>query len=320
VERLGARRNWLIWGAVVPVALWAIVRTFGLERGFPGVALMAFTPYAAAGALLVLGLATALRNWAASLTAALATVALVAAVAPRAFGGPDPFPPGGRELRVLSANVRKGHADPRVLVGLARRLHADVLTVEELTPRYVQELDAAGLDAVMPHTVLRARREAGGGGIFSRLPIRALPSPPTKALHMARGAIDLGGGRVVRLAEVHPYPPDSVHDMGLYREGMDSLPTAGGPGPPWVLGGDFNSTLDFARLRQLLDTGYRDSGDVLGKGLIGTWPQGRVLPPPVTIDHILAEDGIAILGYEVEDLPGSDHRAVFARLAVPPSP
>lgn len=318
MDGLGARRHWLIWGAVAPVALWAVVRCFGLERGYPGIALIAFTPYVAAAALLVLGVAAALRNWAAALLAGVATVALMAAVLPRAFGSPDPFPPGGRELRVLSANVRKGQADPRALVGLVRRLHADVLTVEELTPSFARKLRAGGIEAVLPHTVLRPRVSAGGGGIFSRLPIRPLPAPPTRSLLMARGRIDLGGGRVVRLAEAHPYPPKSCC-VGLYEEGLASLPRAGGPGPPWILGGDFNSTLDFSRFRDLLDSGYRDAADVTGKGLIGTWPQGRVLPPPVTIDHVLAERGIAILGYEVEDLPGSDHRAVFARLAVPPS-
>jgi endonuclease/exonuclease/phosphatase family metal-dependent hydrolase len=39
--------------------------------------------------------------------------------------------------------------------------------------------------------------------------------------------------------------------------------------------------------------------------------------PPVTIDHVLAPHRLGVAGYAVADLPGSDHRAVFARLAVP---
>jgi endonuclease/exonuclease/phosphatase (EEP) superfamily protein YafD len=58
---------------------------------------------------------------------------------------------------------------------------------------------------------------------------------------------------------------------------------------------------------------------VTGKGLIPTWPEMGHNLPPVTIDHILAERRIRILSYEVDDIPGSDHRAVYARLAVPPS-
>jgi hypothetical protein len=44
VEATGARRYWLIWVAVVPIALWALVRTFGLESGGPLTSLMWFTP------------------------------------------------------------------------------------------------------------------------------------------------------------------------------------------------------------------------------------------------------------------------------------
>ena len=54
-----------------------------------------------------------------------------------------------------------------------------------------------------------------------------------------------------------------------------------------------------------------------GNGLEPTWPSDAVLPPPVTIDHVLADRRVKIAGYRVEDLPGSDHRAVFARLGVP---
>src|SRR3954452_2087504 len=88
VRGLGASRHWLIWGAVVPVALWAIVRALGLDSGFPLIPLLAHTPYVAAAALLITGVAVALSNWAASLVATAATALLLAAVVPRAFGGP----------------------------------------------------------------------------------------------------------------------------------------------------------------------------------------------------------------------------------------
>jgi endonuclease/exonuclease/phosphatase (EEP) superfamily protein YafD len=38
----------------------------------------------------------------------------------------------------------------------------------------------------------------------------------------------------------------------------------------------------------------------------------------VTIDHVLAERGILFSEYRVEELKGSDHRAVFAELVIPP--
>lgn len=66
------------WLAVLPTATWSVLRLAGLERG-PLVPAVAFTPYVAAGALLPLALALALRRTAAAVVAGLAALALVAA-------------------------------------------------------------------------------------------------------------------------------------------------------------------------------------------------------------------------------------------------
>src|SRR5262249_5745240 len=90
-----------------------------------------------------------------------------------------------------------------------------------------------------------------------------------------------------------------------------------GEGEPRVLLGDFNATLDQSEFRDLLGRGYADAADTLGSGLEPTWPTNRRFPPLVTIDHVLADRRIGIREYAVEDLPGSDHRAVFAELSLP---
>lgn len=316
---LGWRRYWAVWAGAIPLLLWAFVRLLGLDSGFPLVPLLAYTPYAAAAALLVTGVATALRNWGAALVAGLAAVALFAVVLPRAVGEPEAIPRGDAELRILSANIHHGTAHATALVGLVRRLHPDLLFVQELTPSFVRRLDAAGIFRYLPHGLVEAMSPgARGSGVYMRLPVRPLPGPPPtvtffKMLHLE---VRLGGGRVVRMVDVHPPAPTRCC-IAAWSAGLESLPHADQPGPPWILAGDFNSTLDFSKLRDLIGTGYRDAGDATGRGLEATWPQGRVLPPPVTIDHVLAGPGIAIAGYEVLALPGSDHRAIFARLGVP---
>jgi len=314
----GAGRYWLIWAAVIPIALWAVVRLLGLDSdsGFPLVPLIAYTPYIAAAALLVMGVAVALGNWAAAVLATAATACLIAVVAPRAAGDGDAFPAGAEELRVLSANVRRGTADAGALVALVRRLKPDVLSVQELTPGFARRLDVVGIARVLPHVLLSAQQDAGGGGLYSRLPMRALPPLPLHVFHMRRAALRLSNGDTVRMVEVHPYAP-TRGDIDVWRASLGTLPPADPSGPPWVLAGDFNSTLDFVDLRDLLDTGYRDAGEVTGRGLEATWPQGEIFPPPVTIDHVFADKRIAIVDYAVEGLPGSDHRAIFARLAIP---
>ena len=52
-----------LWLLAVPCLGWAVVRLFGLERGFPVVQLMAFTPYVAAAAVVVAAVALVTRRW-----------------------------------------------------------------------------------------------------------------------------------------------------------------------------------------------------------------------------------------------------------------
>lgn len=136
VTALGARRYWLIWVVVIPVALWALIRAFGLEGGDLLTSAMFFTPYAAVAALLVAGLAVAWRNWAGAVVAAVATVCLAVAVLPRAIGSETVRPAGHETLTVLSANVYLGDADPAALLALVDRYHPDLLSVQELTPSF----------------------------------------------------------------------------------------------------------------------------------------------------------------------------------------
>ncbi len=293
------------------------MRGFGLERGFPLDALIAYTPYVAVAALLAAGVALALRNWAAAVVGALALVWLAAGIAPRAIGSDEQARPGDIRLDVLAANIHRGSADPDALVELVDSHRVDLLTIEELTPEFAVALRRAGLRERLPNAIQTTRRGSAGGGIYSRFPLLPEPTPPAVDFRMPRARVVLPGHHAVRVVAVHPYPPNPG-STGSWSAGLHTLPSPVMGGPPWVLPGDFNATLDHAELRRVLDLGYRDAGDVTGNGLIPTWPEFGHHLPPITIDHILAQQGIRIVSYSVEDIPGSDHRAVYARLAIPP--
>lgn len=81
--------------------------------------------------------------------------------------------------------------------------------------------------------------------------------------------------------------------------------------------GDFNSTLDHRPLRALLGTGYRDAADVLGRGLRATWPTDTAITPVAAIDHVLVEQICLVRSFETLPMPGADHRAVVAEIALP---
>jgi endonuclease/exonuclease/phosphatase (EEP) superfamily protein YafD len=317
LSRAGARRHWWIWAAVTPIVIWTVVRLLGLESGYPLVAMIAFTPFVAVAALFTAGVAAALRNWAAAALAALALAFLSAAVLPRAIGSSTADAAGHETLVVLSANIHHGTADPLALIGLVDRYRPDLLSLQELTPRFARELRAAGIYERLPQRMLRVNRGASGAGLYSRLRLTPLPHQTRFFFRMPRAAIVMPDGRRLRVVGVHPYPPLSGK-LGSWEAALDSLP-ATGTGAPWVLAGDFNATLDHAELRDLLDRGYTDAGDVTGMGLEPTWPTmgHRFMPPSIAIDHVLADGRLGFADYGVDDLPGSDHRAIHAEVVLP---
>jgi len=301
---------------VVPVAVWTFLRVFGIDHGFPLATVMPFTPYVAVVALLVAGVAVALENWAAALIAALATFCLAAAVLPRAIGDGTVEAAGRETLNVLSTNILRGRAEPEDVVALVERFDPDLLSVQELTPRFARELREAGLADRLPHGLTEVAEGSAGAGLYSRLPLRQLPGPQRFSFRMPRAELTMPDGRRVRVVGVHPYPPNP-NQVGLWEESLASLP-ASGRGAPWVLAGDFNATLDQSQFRDLLDRGYRDAGAVAGEGLVPTFPSLGHMIPPITIDHVLADRRLGIAEYAVADLRRSDHRPVFAVLVLPP--
>ena len=112
------------------------------------------------------------RQRAAALLATVATLVLVAVVAPRALGGPSaPDGAAGPRLRIVTANMQFGRGSAEELVALVRRSGATVLSVQELTPDLSARLDAAGLAELMPSRVLEAQPGGSGMGLYSRVPL-----------------------------------------------------------------------------------------------------------------------------------------------------
>ncbi len=298
-----------------PVALWALIRTFGLEGGYPLVPLISYTPYVAAVSLVVLAACLLLRRWAAAFVAGTAALLLVLAVAPRVIGnGADGE---GPELRVMSANVLKGQGLPEQLLQEARERDVEILTIQELTPKIARDLDRIGIRDDFPHAVLSPQVGVSGGGVYSRYPATRLPNSYLE-FTQARARIAPPGREPLDVVSVHPVPPTSSRAIGQWRAGLDSLPEPDAPGLQLLLG-DFNATFDHSEFREILDQGYLDAGEQAGGGLIPTWPDipkpFRYLP--VTIDHLVCEaDACGVTDYAVLDLKGSDHRPVYAELAL----
>jgi endonuclease/exonuclease/phosphatase family metal-dependent hydrolase len=308
----GVSRTVVAWLAVLPWAIWAVVRVLGAERGFPFVQLMAYTPYVAPLALAAGGLAALLRRRAPALVAAITVAVLAALLAPRAIG--DDARAGGPRLRVMTANAYRGSVPPEALVELVRRERVDVLAVQELTPRLADGLERAGLAELLPRAAVELDRR-GGSAIYSRLPLRRLPPFEGRNSDMAAASVEVPGAAPVRVISVHVAVPASGDDIPGWRDDLRTLPAAPPSGTLQLLPGDFNSTLDHDELRELVGRGYRDAAEATGAGFSTTWQARRA--PPVTIDHVLVPERAGVLDTTVHDLAGSDHRAVAATVALP---
>ena len=298
----------------LPWFVWAIVRVLGLDTGTLLVPAIAFTPYVAATAWIPVVAALLLHQRAVAAVALVAAVLLVIAVAPRAFDGPRVAEASGPSVTVLTANLRYGNGDPEALMALARRSGADLVSLQELPPDEAARIDAAGARRLFPYRVLDTRPGAQGSGLLSRYPLTDPDRPQGLRMAMPEATLRVPGAPPVRVKAVHPVAP--LHgDVAVWEETMRSLPRATPRGGLRMLVGDFNATLDHHLLRDLIGSGYSDAGDATGIGLQGTYPAHRRLR--ITIDHVLVDERARVTSASVHVVPGSDHRALVARISLP---
>jgi hypothetical protein len=111
------------------------------------------------------------RHWILAIAAVGLTVAAFAVQLPLYLDS-DARRTAGVEVRLMSANIYEGMADPDHLVRSAQA-QADVIEFQELTPQEADRLSGAGLDATFPYRWLDARSGSGGVCLWSRFPIDA---------------------------------------------------------------------------------------------------------------------------------------------------
>ena len=302
------------------LAGWAAARLAGADRlRFAeawAVPVLSFTPQVTAGAWAG---AVLLRGAGPAAAAAAAGAALTAVVGPRAVPCRQ-RPAAGPVLRVLTANLLLGRAGAPAVAELAARTHADVLFVQELTGPAAARLQQAGLDDLLPYRVVQPVPRGTHARIYARYPLRG--GPPAAPVSAARctARLDLPSGPCVHLACIHaapPKPPWSPAATARWRSQLSALPAPGHS--PHILAGDFNATLDHAQFRALLHRGWADAASRAGHGLSPTWgPRHGPRLTLLAIDHILTDQHCTVLTTSAHKLTGTDHRALYAELQLPP--
>jgi endonuclease/exonuclease/phosphatase (EEP) superfamily protein YafD len=224
------------------------------------------------------------------------------------------------ELTVLAANLLHGKADPDALSRIVDRFDVDVLCV--------QEVHQAALDAiadrvarVLPHQLSVPGTEGAGAGIFSRHPLVNPRRPPGYGFPPVLADVVVPikrtpGTRMITVLSFHSKAPLG---NGGTRRWSDDLARVGRlmrqhPGS-LIVAGDFNATREHRRFRDLLTGGFTDAADDAGAGLLPTFPAKPHRIPIACLDHVVVGRGLVGVAASTAPIPGSDHRAVIARVA-----
>ena len=103
--------------------------------------------------------------------------------------------PAAFELRVMTCNVYKGRADAARIVELVRTEGVQVLALQETTADFVNELEAAGIDELLPHSQRSSSDGVYGNGLWSSLPLGDVASDDigSSASAMPGGTVTLEG-------------------------------------------------------------------------------------------------------------------------------
>ena len=283
----------------------------------------AVSPYLSAAGLAAMVLFAVIRRWVLTIVASLLCVVMLLVLMPR-FLGPEDSAVPSVPVRVLTANLALGEADPRAIVALAWE-KADVLVVQEMTPRQAVEMSAVGLDGVFPHRVIKPRTGAKGIGVWSRHPIVSSAEVSGYQMPMLSAQIRMPGVRFdTTVLAVHLAAP-WVQPLKYFRDDIARFPTtlqaaarAAGSGAV-IVAGDLNATYDMQPFRRLLDEGYRDAAEQAGAGLTRSFPSRPWRGPVFGIDHVLVRNCTATAAQTVS-VPGSDHRGLSTVIEIPVDP
>ena len=316
--------NTLLWILLGLIALWMALRFLpaGADWHRPLVELIALIDLLAAPLLVILIWTVVAGAWPQCL---LALIELTLVSCQRLLYRLPPAdrtgqPSSDHGLSVMTLNCRFGRADPEEVVRCVRTYGVEVLALQEVKGKLLESLQDAGLNQRLPYLTQGTASPDDNGGynaIFSaHQPVKASPS----ALDLPAAAVPLvelkTSSGPIRVASVHPKSPQrGAKQWGM---GIAALARLTHPPVPTIVMGDCNATLQHPTFRAMLaKSGLHDASLHLKAGSHLTFPSASALPSLIEIDHILTDGDLVPQSMHALRIPGSDHRALVARLTLP---
>lgn len=320
---LAAACRWLALLAAVPVLAMSMVRALPMEWPVLAVQLVSFTPWLAVPAAVVLILALAGRSRWLQCVAGVLLVCQVLWLFPFDAARPAAASDAAAtvELKAMNINSEFGQADAARIVQLVRDNGISLLTVQEHTQSLQDRLTAAGLDVLLPNRISDPTDDGAGSAVYSSHALEQVGLIPDTPFRMPTVRLTAGAGisaAVLEVTNVHALPPVDAR-VDQWRSDLAAVGRlAGRPGNRLLIG-DFNATYDHSEFRELLEEGpgLVDVGTAAGSRLVPTWPMEGPRLPGITIDHLVTSREVGSAGYGVHTVPGTDHAAVLATLAIP---
>lgn len=217
-------------------------------------------------------------------------------------------------LRLISANLRHGGADPAALRDLIERENAGIVAVQELGPKLAEMLGE-----LLPHGKLEPTPDGLGLGVALRRPAAVerltLPVRDARVARLETEDWPELDGRI-EILNVHIAAPHTRdwHRRGGQVTGLEAY-LEKVPGPR-VLVGDLNATPSwpvYRRLAARLEDGAATVAKRVGRKPSRTWGPTESAPRLFRIDHVLV-DAVEVHDVRVVPLRGSDHSAVVVDL------
>jgi endonuclease/exonuclease/phosphatase (EEP) superfamily protein YafD len=315
--------GWLLVAVLGLVALLRLVAWDSLE---PLIVLNALTFVVYLPAWVVAAAALITRHWWLAAAAVLIVAAQLVFVMPE-LSAAAPVPAWAQHapvVKVFDANVDKSLNFQAGYVRAIEQDHPDLVTLEELTPRALRSMTAAGVLARFPYRCAAPAFGADGFLIASRLRLTGCQvqieiwNGDVWTPYMVEATLWTSAGPVT-LRVVHtlaPFPASWREWTGALADVGRSVRASGTN--TMLMVGDFNATWGNKGFAAILHDGLTDGAAARGKATSMTWPNGAVVPPFVRIDHVLTGARLAVTGIATGPGFGSDHRYLTATVAIRP--
>jgi endonuclease/exonuclease/phosphatase (EEP) superfamily protein YafD len=277
------------------------------------------TPYLLVAALPIAALANWRRSWTLAIVSGLVGVGTLVLLVPVTMATSSGSPGDPASITVIDSNVLVGNPSQAEAAEVILAADADLIVLSEFEPLMREMLSSQGADERYPYRELHDIRGTEGMGVYSKFPLSDIAFDPVGTRPAIQATVSPDGLPPMRLIAVHPLPPIALPWRLNWASDVAKIGELGRTSElPTMVIGDFNASYFHPDFRRVLKH-YTDVHQALGKGLSTSWPADEFMPPFVRLDHALVRNGLVPIGVRDIWIPGSDHVAFVATVAIHPS-